>query len=336
MTAISRRRAIFITAAAALLPPGTAATAPAGAHSETWRWRGAALGTEASIKIIGIDARRAETLIETCVDEIRRLENEFSLFRPDSAISRLNAAGRLETPSGDMLRLLNRALHTASISGGAFDPTVQTLWQLYADYFSAVDANVDAPPHTVIAQALEKVDWRRVSASAAAIRLGAGQKLSLNGIAQGFITDRVADLLRAAGLNHVLINLGEFRALGPRAASKPWRIALNDGTTDPAQWETMPLADWALATSGGYGLQFDRHGRFHHLIDARSGLSPSHYRSVSVVAKTATIADALSTALTMLPPDAISGLLQRGNGETAHVVFDDGRRAVYHPDRQSG
>lgn len=330
MTPISRRRVIFISAAAAtaaLLPAGRAGAA----RPEAWHWRGAAMGTEADIKIVGIDAPRAEALIKLCVAEIRRLEKEFSLFDAESALRQLNSAGRLEAPSADMLRLLNKAMHTADISYGAFDPTVQTLWRLYADHFAAADAATQGPPRSTIERALQAVDWRRVSISSAAVQLGAGQSLTLNGIAQGFITDRVADLLRGAGLRHVLINLGEFRALGPRAADSPWRIALDEGTSDPVNSRTVPLADRALATSGGYGLRFDRQGRFHHLIDAHRGHSPAYYRSVSVVAKTATNADALSTALTMMPPEAIPGLLRRGYGEAAYVVFADGRRAAYRP-----
>jgi len=331
MTAISRRRAISLTAAAAgvaLLPGGS--TAASG--QVVRQWRGAALGTQASIKIVGLDERRAAEVIAACVTEIRRLEAEFSLFREDSALCRLNAAGEFKAPSADMLRLLGDAINVANLSDGAFDPTVQPLWRLYADHFENPKAPAQGPSHASVERTLRRVDWRRISAAPAAIRLGAGQALTFNGIAQGFITDRIADLLRAAGLRHVLINLGEFRALGPRAPGKPWRIALADGDVKAPARSIVPLAGGAVATSGGGGLRFDKQGRFHHLIDPHNGLSPARYRSVSVIAKTATIADALSTALTMMPPDTISQLLRRAGGEAAHVTFAGGGRATFHAD----
>ncbi len=330
MTPISRRRAISLTAAAAgtaLLPSGSAASKP-----YVRQWRGTALGTTASLKIVGLSERRAEQVITACVDEIRRLEAEFSLFQVDSALSRLNAAGELPAPSADLLRLLADASNMSRRSEGAFDPTVQPLWHLFADHFRNPYAPVEGPSRADIERALQLVDWRRVSASPSAVRLGPGQALTLNGIAQGFITDRVADLLRGAGLHRVLINLGEFRAVGPRAPGEPWRIALDDGGGRPKARNLIPLEDRAVATSGGYGLPFDQRGRFHHLIDPRTGLSPVRYRAVAVVAKTATSADALSTALTMVPPDTISPLLRRSGGEVAYVTFADGRRAIFRPD----
>ncbi len=331
MTPISRRRAISLTAAAA-----GAALLPAGATAASGRlmrqWRGAALGTQASIKIVGLEERRAAEVITACVAEIRRLEAEFSLFQEASALRRLNAAGELEAPSADMLRLLGDAINISRLSNGAFDPTVQPLWRLYAGHFENPKASAEGPSRASVDRTLRRVDWRRISAAPAAVRLGPGQALTFNGIAQGFITDRIADLLRSAGLRHVLINLGEYRALGPRAPGQPWRIALADGNTPPVTGSIVPLSGGAIATSSGAGLRFDARGRFHHLIDPRNGLSPVRYRSVSVIAKTATIADALSTALTMMPPDTISQMLRQAGGEAALVTFTNGSQASFRAD----
>ena len=104
------------------------------------RWHGSALGAQVSIEIYHPDRAEAERLVERCVLDVRRLEQQFSLYRANSAISTLNRTGILVAPDADMVALLKASLLFAGITGGAFDPTVQPLWQLYADHFYVREA----------------------------------------------------------------------------------------------------------------------------------------------------------------------------------------------------
>ena len=138
-----------------------------------------------------------------------------------------------------------------------------------------------------------------------------GMALTLNGIAQGYATDRVVNLLRQEGIGKSLVDMGESRALGSRPDGTPWRI----GIADPDQPEriggTLEVTDQAVATSGSYGFRFDSAGRFNHLFDPRSGTSAHLHKSVTVAMPTATAADALSTAFSLLPTAEISETLRR-------------------------
>jgi thiamine biosynthesis lipoprotein len=135
------------------------------------------------------------------------------------------------------------------------------------------------------------------------VRLDHGVAVTLNGIAQGYITDRVADLLRARGWSNVLVDLGELRALDGHIDGTPWQITIpGNGADDP--W--LPLTNGALATSASYGTVLDRAGRFGHLFDPRRGWVEPRYRSVTVLARDATTADALSTAFALMPPESIA------------------------------
>jgi thiamine biosynthesis lipoprotein len=87
---------------------------------------------------------------------------------------------------------------------------------------------------------------------------------------------------------------------------------------------TVPLADQALSTSGGYGFRFDRDGCFHHIFDPRSGGCPHGYASVSVLAPTATAADALATACYLMPLDALAHALRAGGATQAIVMLANG------------
>src|SRR5690606_11770202 len=137
---------------------------------------------------------------------------------------------------------------------------------------------------------LRSVDFTAVQIDGGHIRLRRpGMAITLNGVAQGFVTDRIADLLRAGGFHDVLIDLGEARALGCRPDGGHWRAALADPRQPSRTLLDLPLGDGrdalqALATSAGHGTRFGPDPRIHHLLDPHTGRSAEHYASVSVAA----------------------------------------------------
>jgi thiamine biosynthesis lipoprotein len=289
-----------------------------------------ALGAEASIRIVHPDRAFAEALIARCVSEIDRLEGVFSLYRGDSALTRLNAEGVLREPPVEFVELLGFALTVARQSDGAFDPTVQPLFRLYADHFAAPDAAAEGPSAETIGRVLERVGHRHVRVDAEGIRfMRSGMGITLNGIAQGYVTDRVADLLRQEGLTNVLVDLGEIRAIGGRADGDPWEAAVADPRDPGLRLLHVGLSDRdgmlpALSTSSGFGMRFDKAGRHHHLFDPGTGRSASRYLSVSVAAERAVVADALSTALSVLPSEHAGALVARHSPARAWHVSMQG------------
>jgi len=318
---LTRRRFITIAAAAA----GAALAGRNARADDAVRWRGSALGAQVSIEIHHGDRAAADRLVRRSLAEVRRLENLFSLYQSGSAISTLNRTGILVAPDPDMVALLRAALSFAELTGGAFDPTVQPLWQLYAAHFSAENADPNGPSAARLAQALAKVghDGVLVSTERVALkRRGAG--VTLNGIAQGYVTDRVADLLRGAGLSTTLIDMGEVRALGARPDGTPWRIGLADADRPGRLSAQLAIVDRAVATTSGAGFRFDSAGRFTHLFDPATGRSPSRYRSLSVVAPTATEADALSTAFSLMDMTHIRTVVAKRPGLQVRAIDADG------------
>jgi thiamine biosynthesis lipoprotein len=314
---IGRRRALTIVAAVAgaALWPGPAGSA----GPRRFEWRGDALGTRARILLHHHDREAARDAVRACVAEIGRLEREFSLYRADSALSRLNRDGRLAAPSQDMRRLLADCWRFGALTGGAFDVSVQPLWRLIAEHFAAHPEATDGPPAGALAAARALVDYRGITIAPARVTLGPGMALTLNGIAQGYITDRVAEILRARGWRHVLIDLGEIRALDGRPGGGSWSVGLEHTT------RRLALDNRALATSSGGATRFEASGRHHHLLDPSSGASPNAYRSVTVVAPEAVTADALSTALFLLPRAEAGPVLRAGGGTEAWLIDGRGR-----------
>ena len=285
------------TAAGITLLPGNGRTVTV----PRWRWRGTALGAKAEMILVHPDEALAGKLIRLAVDEIDRLENIFSLFRPHSEISRLNRDGQLQAPSPDLLSLLATARHVSELTGGAFDVTVQPLWRLYADHFGRPEADRNGPRAAMVDATQHLVDYAAIDVTSSMIRFARpGMAITLNGIAQGYVTDRIADLLRAHSIEQTLIDLGEARAVGTRPDGLPWRI----GIAGHERRGPIELADRAIATSSPAGTVFDQTGRFHHLFDPATGRPSQAEGQISVMARRAAIADALSTALAIMPKDA--------------------------------
>lgn len=327
---IARRRFLSLVAAcsAACLP---LSRVRAGQKREKFVWRGAVLGAAASMTLVHEDRAYARAAVDGCIEEIARLEDIFSLYRADSAIARLNARGELDAPPHELVELLSFGLALSTHSGGAFDPTVQSLFRLHAAHFAAAGAAASGPSPEAIAQVLRRVDFNAVEVRPDRIRLRRpGMAITLNGVAQGYITDRVADRLRTAGFDDVLIDLGEARVLGRDADGHAWRAVVRD-PRDPARTLfELPLsggrsAASALATSAGEGTRFGTDPSIHHLFDPHTGHSANHYLSVSVAAPRATIADGLSTALSVTPPAAADVLLTAYPSVRAYLLTPDGR-----------
>jgi len=137
--------------------------------------------------------------------------------------------------------------------------------------------------------------------------------LTLNGIAQGYLTDRIADILRVNGCDRVLADMGrsEILLVGCRPDGQAWRIALTDPLASERVAVTLELADRCISTSGGYGTKFEATGRHHHLFDPMTGASAGHYIAVSVVAVSAMVADALSNS-TLRDADGMQRAVARG------------------------
>jgi FAD:protein FMN transferase len=325
---LTRRRMIVIAAAAAgaaLLTRSRAVRA-----ADPVRWSGSALGAQVSIEIYHPDRAEALRLVERSIQEVRRLEQQFSLYEASSAICALNRTGILVAPDADMVALLKASLSFADRTDGAFDPTVQPLWRLYVDHFSSEGCDPSGPSAGKLAEALLKVGRSGLLVGEDRIALTRhGAAVTLNGIAQGYATDKVVDMLRGAGLTATLVNMGEIRAIGARPEGTPWRVGLADPDRPGVLTETIDLVDRAVATSAGAGFRFDPEGRFTHLFDPATGRSPSLYRTVSVIAPTATEADALSTAFSLMPLSRIEAFVANHAGLQARIIDAAGASIAY-------
>jgi FAD:protein FMN transferase len=324
---LTRRRALTILGVAAGLPMLCAGDRAAEAVP-LCQWNGTSLGSPSRLLLYHPDRAAAARIVGHCTAEIERLERIFALYRADSELARLNRDGGLDAPSFDLLALLSQCQHLSALSGGAFDVTVQPLWDLYAaHFFTRPSPAPEGPEPGAIERARTLVGWQGIDLAARRISLARpGMGLTLNGIAQGYVTDRITEILRDHGCDRTLADMGrsELRARGRHPDGRPWRVGLADPRRPDRLAAAIDLCDRALCTSGGYGTPFEASGRFHHLFDPASGASANHYVGVSVLAASAATADALSTALYVTAPKRSATLLASFPGTSARLTRPDG------------
>jgi thiamine biosynthesis lipoprotein len=280
---LNRRRFLAITA--------SAIAAPWALRAGTAAWRGTALGAAASITLGGTGAAAAGQTFAAVTAELERLEQVFSLFRPGSALSRLNRDGRLLAPPADLVELLALCDSLHAATGGAFDPTVQPVWLALARRRPARD-------HSSLEAAADLVGWSGVDFESAGVALSrSGMALTLNGVAQGYIADRIAALLGARGYHDVLVDMGEIVARGARHGAA-WSAAI--AAPDGQILRRVALRDRALAVSAPLGTLIDRDQGIGHILDPRTGAAATERLLVAVSAESAAVADGLSTGCCLL------------------------------------
>jgi thiamine biosynthesis lipoprotein len=274
------------------------------------------------------DPGAADRLIAASLAEVERLERQLSLYRPDSALCRLNRDGMVDDPPLDLVRVLSESRRLSELTGGAFDVTVQPLWDLYAAHFSNPGASPTGPSADDLAAAVARIGQDGLDLSEDRVRFTRPKmSVTLNGIGEGYVTDRVVDVLRAGGVEHAMVNMGEIYALGSHPDGGPWSIGLEDPRASERLTERVALQDRAVATSAGNGTTFDPRGQFNHLFEPDTGHTSWRWLSVSVEAATATEADALSTAFSVMPEEAIAEVVRR-RGLVAHLIRPDGSRLI--------
>ena len=318
----NRRRFLLVSAgglgAAAL---ATAALRNPWAEVPAVRRTSFALGTQVAITARHRSTAKGNAAIDAAFAELALVERLLSIYRPDSQVCQLNREGRLDNPHPHFVTVLRQAQQTARQTGGAFDVTVQPLW----DVFAAAAKMNRLPEPAEVAIARRSVDWRQVEIGRACIRFRRpGMKITLNGIAQGFATDRALAVLRDCGVEHALINAGELGSLGESDRGDAWRVGIQHPREPDAYIGLTDLDGRALATSGDYETKFSADGRHNHILDPRTGYSPTELASVSILAPTAMQADALSTACFVLGPEESLLLLRQTPNTDAFFVLKSG------------
>jgi thiamine biosynthesis lipoprotein len=270
-----------------------------------------------------------ETAVRAAFDaageEIRRIETLMTTWRPDSELSRVNAAAGHEkvAVSPETFDVVMASIHTSEISEGTFDITFESLHGLWK-----FDQDLDPHPPTAadVKAKLPLVGYRHIHADAAARTVyldQAGTKISLGGIAKGYAVDRAAAVLERAGLTSFFVQAGgDLYTRGRKPDGTEWAAGVRDPRgPDGSYFALLHVSDHAFSTAGDYERSYVVSGkRYHHIIDPRTGYPATASRSVTIWATTALVADEIDDAVFILGPEKGLALVESLDGVGAVIV----------------
>ena len=293
-----------------------------------------AFGTTVTIKVLHDDPLAAQAAIQDALHQVRKIDSLMSLHQENSQVFELNRRGILQGPDAHLRYVLAFAQRLSALTAGAFDITVQPLWQA----FSLVSATGAIPAQNEIAAAKSLVGWQRVELSQQHVRLQSpGMAITLNGVAQGYAVDLALEALRERGIRHALLDTGEFGSIGGKSQSRPWVLGVGHPRQHDAMLATVKMDGRKIATSGDYATFFSPDLVHHHIFDPTSGKSPHELASVTVVAPTGVLADGLSTAFMVMGTEKALALAKQLQDVDAVLVSKNGavHRTLRFPELQT-
>jgi thiamine biosynthesis lipoprotein len=301
---------------------------PLTAMADWYRQEAAIMGTAIQVELWHKDPEQGRALTEAVMDEMRRIDNLMSSYKPDSELSYINdnAVEGAVTVSTELLTLIMHSLDYSVITAGAFDITYASAGQYY-DY-----RNGKKPSDWQLEQALPAINYRhvKVDPQTSTIEfLRQGVRIDLGGIAKGYAVDRSMEILRTAGVENAIVSAGgDSRVIGKRW-DRPWNVGIRNPRNKDSIVSMIPLENSAISTSGDYERYFEEGGvRYHHILNPGTGKSPHGVHSSSIIGAVATDTDALSTSVFVLGVD--EGLqLINSIPDTEAVIIDNQGRMHY-------
>lgn len=310
--ALSRREFISRTRNVALATPFLSLVGCDGDEAgDLVSFGGPTMGTSYSVKLAslpdGSDAEQLASEIETILESVNQ---RMSTYLATSELSRFNTAnaGDWTSISEHTLTVIERSRKLHERTGGAFDPTVGPIVDLWG--FGPRGGQERVPPRDDIETAARAVGFAAVDIrreTPALQKRMAETRLDLSGVAKGFAVDLAAEHLESRGITDYLVEVGgELRSNGAGPGGRSWRVGIEKPVPTSSEiQQVVALEGEAMATSGNYRIFFEQDGqRYSHIVNPRTGRPVEHdLASVTVVAPTTLEADALSTALLVLGRD---------------------------------
>ena len=288
----------------------------------------ALLGSPFEITVVAKDTVEGNFYVNSAVNEVKRIENLISDWIPTTQISQVNQnAGIVPIKvNNEVFELVERALKISKLTDGAFDISYASMDKIWK-----FDGSMkEMPSPEAIKKSVERIGYEKIildTKNKTIFLKNAGMKLGLGGIGQGYIADKVKEVLQAKGCTAGIVNVsGDINTWGSQIDGKPWTVGIVNPVNKNKVFATFPLVDSAVETSGSYEKYVTFNNiRYSHIIDPRSGYPATGIVSVSVFAKQTEIADALATGVFVLGVEVGLNLINQLKGIECIIVDDKGK-----------
>lgn len=285
------------------------------------------LGSPFEITVLAKDTVQGELFCTTAIAEVKRIENLISDWIPTSQISTVNQNAGIKPVkvADEVFDLVERAIKVSQVTKGAFDISYASMDKIWK-----FDGSMKKmPTETEIKNSVERVGYQKIllnTVDKTIFLKEKGMKLGLGGIGQGYIADKIKELLQEKGCKSGIVNVsGDINTWGNQLDGSPWTVAIVNPMNKNKVFASFPLIDSAVETSGNYEKYVTFNGkRYSHIIDPRSGYPASGIISVSVFAKQTEIADALATGIFVLGVEVGLDLINQINGIECIIIDDKG------------
>ncbi len=267
---------------------------------------GHTMGTSYQIKVVADGSTLPRDLEARVQNTLDAIDQSMSTYKPDSELNRLNRhpVGEVFAVSPDLWTVLEISATVYALTGGAFDPTVAPLVDIWG--FGPVDTGDRVPSDMEIETLVGQIGFDKLVRDPVhrTVRKTSALQLDLSAVAKGYAADKVAYLLRKYGIDRYMLEIGgELALAGLNSTGEPWRIAVEmPSLLQGDVHKIIAVTDRGVATSGDYRNYFEKNGRrYSHTIDPRTGKPITHrLASVTVIAETSALADALATGFDVL------------------------------------
>ena len=286
------------------------------------------LGSPFEITVVSKDSVEGKQFTDLAIAEVKRIENQISDWIPTTPISLVNKNAGIQAIKVDseVFDLVERAIKISQLTDGAFDISYASMDKIWK-----FDGSMTTmPTEEMIKKSVAKIGYKNIvldkSNQTIFLKI-AGMKLGLGGIGQGYIADKVRDLLVTNGCKSGIVNVsGDINAWGKQINGKPWTIGIINPMNKNKVFATFPLENSSVETSGNYEKYVMFNGiRYSHIIDPRTGYPAQGVVSVSVFAKQTEIADALATGIFVLGVEVGLDLVNQLKGIECIIVDDKGK-----------
>lgn len=287
----------------------------------------AAMGTTFTVFVYAVDGRKASEYFDMAFDEVDRVEDLLSNYRPASELSRINrlAASQDVTTDAEMFKFLQTAMDWSSKSAGTFDITVGPLMRAWG--FFRGQGHYPTPDE--LASARKSIGWEHVHLDAPSRTVHfdvQGMEMDPGGIGKGYAVECVVTLLRAAGVKTALVDAGSstIYAIGAPPGTDGWTIQVPRPGDRAHSISSVVLRDTSLSTSGNYEKFFTLDGKIYcHIMDPRTGEPVQGTLQTTVITPNATDSDVLSLVMFVMGPEKAEKLLDSIPGTSGIWVLGE-------------
>jgi len=287
------------------------------------------MGTYVTITVArgGLPEVVVRAAVADAYSEIERIDRLMSTYKPESQLSQINREAGMRPVKADpeVIAVIQDALDVATMTGGAFDPTVGPLVRLWG--IGGDKARVPGKDEIDAARRLVGFSHVILDKKAGTVFIeNKGMAVDLGGIAKGYASDRAVEILKARGIKGGIVAVaGDLKLFGAGEGGKPWKIGIQHPRKPDALLTELEVNDAATSTSGDYERYFIKDGRrYCHILDPKTGYPASGLMSVTVLARDSYLADSLATGLFVMGPEKANAFARSHPEIEVLMVAGDG------------